>query len=117
MIVNWRDADSQVLLADDCYRAAPAVTKTTDDSCELSRARARVLEESGQLRRLVAFCFPLPSSFSLFLSSSFFLILSFSLFFSLSLLSSMLERTRVVFFLEICEPFEFESNRSELHKI
>lgn len=87
MIVNWRDADSQVLLADDCYRAAPAVTKTTDDSCELSSSRARVLEESGQLRRLVAFLLLSP-----------FLFLPLSFFFSLSLLSSMLDERESCFF-------------------
>lgn len=83
MIVNWRDADSQVLLADDCYRAAPAVTKTTDDSCELSSSSAssRRIGSTPPTRCFFAsLSLPLSLYFSLPLSSSFSLFLSFSAF-------------------------------------
>lgn len=80
MIVNWRDADSQVLLADDCYRAAQAVTKTTDDSCELSNSGEFSKNRVNSVGSLVFASLSLP--FSLFLL--FFLALSSSvpLFFS-----------------------------------
>lgn len=88
------------------------MTKTTDDSCELSRARALEFSKNRvNSADSLLFCFSLSLPLSLYFSPP------LSLFFSLSLLSSMLDERESCFFLEICELFEFESNRSELHKI